>query len=213
MGIFKESIEGLEKELKELKKKEEEFRKYAEYFNRQTREVDRGEERFLKSRRKEEYWRMQQSGYSLRIKKKEEQIALAKINEQRKEYRDKLISCYGAVEKHLTILKTGLEKKDFSSVRQTLDLLDPIYSRLESLEKDDARLVTGYLPLQNVKIRLSSISREMDLEVGINAAFGGTSVGAQKRSNVALWTGQLVSQIESLVRTLKQRIKAVEHEI
>jgi hypothetical protein len=213
MSNPKENIANIERELKELKKKEEEFRKYAEYFNRQTREVDTSEERFLKSKGKEEYWRMRQSGYSLRVKEKEGQIALAKINEQRKEYRNKLISCYGAVEKHLAILKTGLEKRDFSSIRQTLNLLDPVYTRLESLEKGDSRLVTGYLPLSGIKIRLGRINEEMGLEVGINASYGGTSVGAQKRSNVAIWSGQLVSQIESLLRTLKERIRMVEHEI
>jgi len=209
MGISKETIEGFEKEVRDLKKKEEEYRKYAEYFNRQVREETVSEKRFLKAKGKEEYWRMRQSEYGLRVEKVEGQIALMKINEQRKEYRAKLVDHYGAAKDYLLLLKKALEERDLPRARQTLDVLDSVYIRLGSLEKDDARLVTGYLPLQSLKIRFGRISEEMGLEVSIDAVSGGTSVSAQKRANVATWVGQLTGQIGTLIETLEKRMKEV----
>jgi len=205
MGIFKQTVEGFEKEVKGLKKKEEEYRKYAEYFNRQMREAGISEERFLKSKGKEEYWRMRQSEYNLKVKDVEGQIALMKINEQRKEYRTELIGFYRETIEYLISLKEVLEKKDMPAAGQIVDVLEQVYLTAGSLEKEDLKPISGYLTFQSIRIRIGRIVEEMGEEAKINATVG-IAVGAQKRANVSEWVKQLIGQIDTLIKALEKRV-------
>ncbi len=205
MGIAKNTIEGFKKEVEKLRYKAMECRKYAEYFARQIRRPDISERRFCRWKSKEEYWKTTQSNLLLEVEKTEGQIAALELEEQRKEYRTRLIGFYRETIEYLVSLKDALEKKDIPFASQIVDDLEQVYLEASSLDKEDLKPISGYLPFQSIRIRLGRIHEEMGEEVKINATVG-VSVGAQKRSNIATWISNLVGQIKSLIEMLEQRI-------
>jgi len=199
------SIETLEKKIEELGAKEEEYRKYAEYHNRQARNPDVGERGFRKHEEKERYWRMRQSNANLEVQEVTGRLATLKLEGRRKEYRTRLTAFYRETVEYLISLKDALEKRDMTFAGQVVDDLEQVYTEAGSLDKEDLRLISGYLSFQSVRVRLGRVSEEMGREVGINAV-AGPSVGAQKRSNVAIWIQQLTGQIDTLIMMLEKRM-------
>jgi hypothetical protein len=199
------SIESLEKKFKELKAKEEECRKNAEYHYRKTKDSGIGERGFKKHKAKEEYWRMKWSNVGLESQRVMGDIAALKLEGQKKEYGIRVTAFYRETIEYLITLKEALEKKDMTFAGQVVDDLEQIYLRGSSLDKEDLQPIKGYLPLQSIRIRLGRIVEEQGEEVKINAITG-TSVGAQKRSNIAAWLGQLTGQIDTLIKDLEKRI-------
>jgi hypothetical protein len=198
-------MESLEKKFEELKAKEEEFRKYAEYHNRKMKDPDMGERGFKKHKAKEEYWRMKWSNAGLESQRVMGDIATLKLEGQKKEYGIRVTAFYGETVEYLITLKDALEKKDMVFASQVVDDLEQIYLRGSSLDKEDLQPISGYLSFQSIRIRLGRIVEEQGEEVKINASVG-TSVGAQKRSNIATWIGQLTGQIDTLIKDLEKRV-------
>lgn len=203
------SVETLEKKIEELRAKETEYRTYAEYHNRQARNPDVGERGFRKHEGKERYWRMRQSNAGLEVQQVMGQLATLRLEGRRKEYRTRLDSFYREMVEYLITLKVALEKKDMTFAGQVVDDLEQVYIKAGSLDKEDLRLISNYLSFQGVRVRLGRVSEEMGKEVGINA-IAGPSIGAQKRSNVAIWMGQLVGQIDSLIMTLEKKVNGLK---
>jgi hypothetical protein len=199
------NLETLQKRLEELKTKEIEFRKYAEYHHRQLTSPSVGERGYRKHKAKEEYWRMKQSNAGLETQQIEGQIAALKLEEQREEYRTRLTGFYRETIEYLISLKDALEKKDIPFAGQVVDDLEQVYLDANSLDKEDLKLISGYLSFQSTRIRLGRVEEEMGEEVKINATVG-ASIGAQKRTNIATWISNLVGQINSLIEMLEQRI-------
>jgi hypothetical protein len=198
-------MESLEKKFEELKAKEEEFRKYAEYHDRKTRDPDIGERGFKKHKAKEEYWRMKWSNAGLENQRVLGEIASLKLEKQRKEYGVRLTAFYRETIEYLITLRDALEKKDMAFAGQVVNDLEHIYIEAGSLEKEDLKLISGYLPFQSIRIRLGRIVEEQGEEVKINATVG-ASIGAQKRCNIAAWIGQLTGQIDTLIKALEKRV-------
>lgn len=198
-------MESLEKKFEALKAKEEEFRKYAEYHNRKMKDPDIGERGFKKHKAKEEYWRMKWSNAGLESQRAMGDIAALKLEGQKKEYGIRVTAFYKETVEYLITLKEALEKKDMVFASQIVDDLEQIYLRGGSLDKEDLQPISGYLSFQSIRIRVGRIVEEQGEEVKINTTVG-ASIGAQKRSNIAAWIGQLTGQINTLIASLEKRI-------
>jgi Asp-tRNA(Asn)/Glu-tRNA(Gln) amidotransferase C subunit len=190
--------------LDKLQKDRYDIKKMQEYYGREktTAEDDR---KFGKYRDKEDFLVQKLANLDKEILLVQDEIQSMENTLKEDEYRKDLTGFYREVIEHLTTLKEALEEKKISDATEYLDHIEGIFQQSNFVKKEDVNPIYQYLPFQSIRIRLGRIHEEMGEEVKINATVG-VSVGAQKRSNIAMWIGNLVGQINTLIEMLEQRI-------
>jgi hypothetical protein len=193
--------------LDKLQKDRYDVKKMEEYYGRETTAATTAgdEKKFKKCKDKEDFLLQRLTTLDRDILSIQDKIQSMENTLKEDEYRKDLTGFYREVIEHLTTLKEALEEKRISDATEYLDHIEGIFQQSNFVKKEDVNPIYQYLPFQSIRIRLGRIHEEMGEEVKINATVG-VSVGAQKRSNIAMWIGNLVGQINTLIEMLEQRI-------
>jgi len=193
--------------LDKLQKDRYDIKKMEEYYGRETTAATTtgDEKKFKKCKDKEDFLLQRLTTLDRDILSIQDKIQSMENTLKEDEYRKDLTGFYREVIEHLTTLKEALEEKRISDATEYLDHIESIFQQSNFVKKEDVNPIYQYLPFQSIRIRLGRIHEEMGEEVKINATVG-VSVGAQKRSNIAMWIGNLVGQINTLIEMLEQRI-------
>ncbi|MCJ7430302.1 hypothetical protein MUO83_03675 [Candidatus Bathyarchaeota archaeon] len=193
--------------LDKLQKDRYDVKKMEEYYGRETTTATTAgdEKKFKKCKDKEDFLLQRLTTLDRDILSIQDEIQSMENTLKGDEYKKDLTGFYREVIEHLTTLKEALEEKKISDATEYLDHIEGIFQQSNFVKKEDVNPIYQYLPFQSIRIRLGRIHEEMGEEVKINATVG-VSVGAQKRSNIAMWIGNLVGQINTLIEMLEQRI-------
>lgn len=209
---MKSRIEKLQLELEKLRKERFNARKIKEHHARKMKQaVEAGKLKDYEKHNVKHQFHSQNLG---RIRSKilvfKEKLKAEELRLEAEKYQKILMAFDSEMVKRLSILRDAvrllvdkLELTDISKLGN--ELYDYFTTNSKNLKRTDL-IPYHTLGMLSIKIRCGHIVEEHG-DMQRITSIRGPSVAAQKRANIKFWSGQLASQIEDCIKTVKERSK------
>jgi len=200
----KNKLKKLEEKLKKLRSKRDSCKGKVKYHTDQ-RDLSKGKDfdKWTKHKDKLEFYEDE-----LGLLRKDVEVVKAKIvliqnRLEKVAYSKKLKEFNQVISGFIDFLIKHLEKREYNEASiLSQKLYNTWVKQKPSFRKDDLK-IDDYIGLLSVKTRIGRIAEEHATVIR-TTALRGSNIAAQKRSNVEVWTSQLVGQLNTCLKMLKK---------